>query len=210
MRRDSNPLTTVGATVRKEILYGFAFLEVVSYLLPRPFQVLIAGIAYAFVGYYLLVRPRTALAYLIAFNLLAMAGWTYLRPEMELPANFWGLRVGGFSFNILFCGAAALFCLLQRTGRRLAPLGLAGLFLLLFVTYSLFAGLVSVVRGVNYPDNFVRDALSYLPGIIWMYFVGRIRAPDALAIFRHGLSATVAAMVLSYLTGARFEYADRN
>lgn len=210
MKSRRSALTTAGTTVRKEIIYGFALLEVVSYLLPRPVQAAIAITAYAFIGYCLLLRPRTALAYLVVFNLLAMAGWTYVTPEAELAANFWGLRAGGFSFNILFCGAVAFFCFIQSQGRRVASLGSAGVFLIVFIAYSLLLGIVYMMRGVNYPDNFVRDALSYLPGFIWVYFVGRLRAPDAVAVFRHGISATVAAMALSYVCGARFEYGDGN
>ena len=95
------------------VLLIFSILEVLLYDSNPFFQIPVSIIEYLFIVATILIDKKIGVSYFLAFTLLSMGAWSYVIQE-ELPSNFWGIRVAGFSLNILFSGLLFLYLVLSN------------------------------------------------------------------------------------------------
>lgn len=191
---------------RYEILLLFVLFEVFLYDSQSLIQAGIAIIEYLFLFIVLFFNRRVGIMYFIAFTLLSMGAWSYVIQE-ELPNNFWGLRLFGFSFHFFFSFYVFLFSIL-KFGFVRSSKSPDSIFFNFLVLYSLFVGLLLVICSVNYVDNFVKDTGVYLPYFIYVYLLNILKEDELLKIVKQSFSLTVISMVVSFLTGKMFDYGE--
>lgn len=193
---------------RYSVLLLFVLLEVLLFSAPRGVQAVVSVAEYLFVAFTLFLATRIGLMYFISFSLLSMGAWTYVLPDLA-PANFWGLRAFGLSVNGLFTAAVAvLFLAAPNLRARSHSSSFATTFLASFVVYSFVVGIIAVLLSVNHGDNFLNDISIYTPYLVYLYLVSRLDIQSIAQIGTYGVSLTVVSMLLSWLMGIRFAYAQ--
>lgn len=190
------------------ILLFFCLGEILLYNNNQYVQLAIAILEYSFLFVLFIFNRQLSIAYFTAFNLLAMGSWSYVTQE-ELPNNFWGLRFLGLSFNILFTIFLFVACLISNA----KPLKILfsnsyTRFFTLFTIYTLIAGVVNVLLGINYLDNFIKDTAVYIPYFFYAYFLYFLKSEYVKNIFIWGGGLTIFSMILSWVINIKFEYGN--
>ncbi len=191
------------------VLLIFAALEVLCYDSSNATKALVAVCEYAFVVWALAANPRVGIMYYCSFTLLALGAWSYVT-NVAQPANFWGLRVAGYSVNATFTLVVA-GALCARGVRAVEPpsRGITMQFLRNYTFYSLLAGSVAVLLDANYADDFGRDVIVGVLIFPYAYLVGLLATDQIRRLVADCLLVTAAMMLLSYVGGVTFEYGDR-
>ena len=193
---------------RYEVLFIFTLFEVLLYDGDIGAQLIVSIIEYLFILFTFGLNRRIGIMYFLSFTLLSMGAWSYVIQE-TLPYNFWGLRVFGYSVNIIFSIILLFLSLLSDNFKyKLAFDDLASKFLTVFILYSLFQGIVWLMFSVNYFDNFLKDSLLYLPYFVYMYLLGWLNITQLLKIVRYCISLTVISMLLSLFFNQLFQYGE--
>lgn len=191
---------------RYEVLLIFVVFEVLLYDSSSIFQYLITIAEYFFVAIFIVLNRKVGIMYFISFTLLSMGAWSYITQETN-PGNFWGIRIFGFSFNILFSLLILIYCLLKSNIRFKIPnLRFDEKFLTIFILYSFLVGLVFTALSINYADNFLSDVFVYFPFFIYLYYLSILSPSNMLMIVRYCVSVTVSSMILSFFTNNTFQY----
>ncbi len=199
----SRPIFRVG--FRYSVLLVFVLLEVLLFDADGALQAAITTLEYLFVLLALVANRGAGIAYLVSFTLLAMGEWSHTVPG-TVSNNFLGMRLFGFSVNVLFSFGVLIFLVAGSQTYRTGPPGRDSRFFNYFILYSAFVGLVSLLVSANHLDNFLADLLSYLPYYASIYFVSILSADHVTRIFKYGMSVTVISMLFSFATDIRFEY----
>ncbi|MDP3392408.1 hypothetical protein [Sediminibacterium sp.] len=195
---------------RFEVLFLFVLLEVLLYDKLPLVQAIISIIEYAFIFACVVFNKRVGIMYLISFTLLSMGAWSYVTQE-TLPYNFWGLRLFGFSANVLFYIAISFYLFFSNRFRiRLYMQNSAGRFYIYFILYSFLIGLLFTILSKNYYDNFLKDFLVYLPFFFFLYLISFLSSDDTRLILKYGIALSIIAMLISYFTGQLFDYGAGN
>lgn len=193
---------------RFEILLLFIFLEVLLYDKLPFIQGVISILEYCFIFFCVLLNKRVGIMYLLSFTLLSMGAWSYVIQD-TLPYNFWGIRLFGFSTNVLFCITVSFYLLIiSRFRVKLNQLSSINKFYIFFILYSLIVGLSYTVFGRNYFDNFLKDFLVYLPFFFYLYLISYLAVEDAKVVLKYGIILSITAMLLSYFTDQLFDYGE--
>ncbi len=193
---------------RFEVLLLFIFLEVVLYDKLPFFQAIISTFEYTFIFLCILLNKRVGIMYLLSFTLLSMGAWSYVIQD-TLPYNFWGIRLLGFSVNVLFCIIISFYLLIADKFRiKLNHQGVLNNFFIFFIIYSVIVGISYLLLGKNYLDNFLKDFLVYLPFVFYLHLISYLAKEDAKIILRYGILLSITAMLLSYLTDQLFDYGE--
>lgn len=194
---------------RFEILLLFIFLEVLLYDKLPFFQGAISVLEYCFIFFCVLINKRVGIMYLFSFTLLSMGAWSYVIQE-SLPYNFWGFRLFGFSFNVLFTIVLALYVLASNKFSFFRiSLSTGNRFFILFIIQSIIVGsILCFIVNENYSDNFFKDILIYIPFFFYLYLLNSLSLADGQLIIKYGIASAIIAMLLSYVTNQFFEYGD--
>lgn len=192
---------------RYEILLLFSFLEVLLYDRLPIVQIVVTLSEYLFIAIYLFIDKRVSLMYFISFSLLSIGSWSYIIQE-KLPNNFWGIRFGMFSLNIIFAVFIFLFIFLSSNIKSNFKSLFGITFFDKFIVYSSIIGAVYVLIGVNYFDNYLRDLMTFLPYFIYIFFLNKLENQEIKNVIKYGLSVTIISMLLSYFSNQLFNYGD--
>ena len=189
---------------RFEVLFLFIFFEVLLYNSESDFQLAVTIIEYIYVTFVLFVNNKTGLMYFFTFTLLAFGGWSYVS-NITTPNNFWGFRLFGFSFNILYSVFVFLF-FLTKNKYNIPKSIFHDKFFMFFILYSLIIGFCNIIFSNNYVDNFLQDVLTYLPYFIYIYLIIFLDINSLLKMVRYSLFLTVLSMLLSLVFNIKFLY----
>lgn len=188
---------------RFEILFLFVFFEVFLYNSKSNLQLIVTIAEYIFITFVLFTNKKTGLIYFFMFTLLAFGGWSYI--NTELPNNFWGVRLFGFSFNILYSVFVFVFFLIKK--KYSIPKSIFyNKFFTFFILYSLILGLYNIIVLNNYVDNFQSDFFTYVPYFIYAYLLSFLDINSLLRMVKYGLFLTVLSMLLSLVFNIKFQY----
>ena len=81
------------------LLIIFSFVEILFFD-NEQLQFLFAVIEYLFCTFLVVTNFKKGIICFISFTLISVGVGNFT--STELPSNFWGIRLGGFSFNILY------------------------------------------------------------------------------------------------------------
>lgn len=188
------------------VLLLFALGEVLLFDAEPRLQLIVSIIEYVFLTWTLHTNLKVGVMYLISFSLLSMGAWSYVFERDVAPGNFWGVRVFGFSANILFTLGVAAVCLLSHRRRALLPPGLLGRFVTAFILYSAIIGAALTLSAENWSDNYLADILVFLPYFAYLVILSVVDTTSLVTVARYGISLTVVTMLVSFGTGRIFFY----
>ena len=194
---------------RFEILFLFVLLEVLLYDKLSIAQAIVSIIEFIFLLVCVLINKRVGVMYLLSFTLLSLGTWSYVTQE-DLPYNFWGIRLFGFSFNVLFTISISIYLLaVNRFRIKKIEFSSMNLFFIRFIVYSIIVGLIFVFFfGENFIDNFLKDLLVYFPYFFYLYLLSFLELDDVLLIIKYGIAFSIITMLLSFFTRIFFDYGD--
>jgi len=196
--------------LRFEILLIFVILEIFSFNNDKNIQIVITTIEYLFVFIYLMINIKTGISYFISFSLLALGQQNFIIYD-SLPSNFWGLRLAGLSFNIIFSIFILLFTIFFKKGSNfLFKKEKNKLFFLFFFFYLFIVGLINLVNSSNYQDNFIQDILTYSPFFIYIILLEILGLEDMIKIIKYSLVLTLVMMILSIVLNKMYQYGVGN
>jgi len=192
---------------RFEILLLFVVLEVVLFGANSTLQLIVTIAEYLFLLYVILFKEKEiGIMYFLTFTLLSLGLENY-GTISTLPPTFWGFRVMGFSFNILFSILVLIICLVSDNFKwSMKKISRENKFLLFFILYSSFVGLIYILLLDNYIDNFKQDILTYYPFFIYLYLLSFLNKESTIKIIKYGFALTVIMMVLSLITHKMMQY----
>jgi len=194
-------------TYRPEVLGIFVLLEVLLYNTNDWLQGAVAIGEYLFLFFVFIKNRETGILYFLSFTLLTLGWGNYF--GREIAANgFWGMRAGPFSLNILFTFLLFLEVLIQRKGRLSLVWNRVHLFFALFVLYSSVTGMIYMLTGKNYPDNFGEDFMTYFSYFLYVVLLSEISENRLLLLLKYVIVMTVVTLFLSFLLGQKSIYAD--
>ena len=191
---------------RWEILVLFVVLEVATFGDASVLQAVISLLEYAFLALVFYKNKKLGIMYYISFTILTFGIGNYDTLSLE-PVNFWGIRLFGFSFNILF--SLVLLTVVVITNNRAGYLQSwfrEFKFYIVFFLFSLCVGVFYAILSINYVDNFLLDFLTYFPIIIYSYLVFRLDKNAIIKILRYCFALTVFSFILSFVLGKYFRY----
>lgn len=191
---------------RFEVLFFFVLLETLMFEGNVVLQTLIAILEYIFLLVVALKNLRIGILYFCSFTLLTFGWGNYF--DIDLPNNFWGLRIGSFSVNILFSAFLALLCLIKNKGNIVFLKNKIHLFFLCFIIYSAIVGFLNVLYGINYIDNFINDLLTYFPFFLYIIFLAELNNIQLITLLRNVIILSVISLIFSYIFNKKSIYAE--
>lgn len=162
------------------------------------FQLLSTLFFYSYILYSYFKDRKMGIMYLLSFSLLALNMSNYLQDD-SLPMSFYGLRFLGFSFNIIF--TFVLFVIdfyLDAKNRTIrVKLPYVYKYISVFIIYSALLGIVNVVLGKNYMDNYSKDLITYLPFFVYIYLISKLEKEELFLMLKNMLIGTFFLMMTS-------------
>lgn len=186
----------------------FSITEVILFEAAKHFQLALAIAEYTLVIALFVYRRTVGISLHLAFTLLSMGAWSYVTTE-GLPNTYWGLRMGGVSFNIVLTLGFAAIALVTRNPLeiyRSAPFEIRA-------TLWIFAGgagygALRVAGGANYYDAWYADMTVYSPVVMYLILLNEVGRNACMTIVKSGMACAVFAMALSSVIGQSFDYGD--
>ncbi|WP_303644697.1 hypothetical protein, partial [Bacteroides caecimuris] len=100
------------------ILWLFGLIEVIMYDCGVPaLQFVFAVICYLWILINFLINTRSGIIYFFSFNILALGIFNFWGKTDII--SYWGLRLGGLSFNILFTVFLVGIVVMKKKGKHL-------------------------------------------------------------------------------------------
>jgi hypothetical protein len=187
------------------VLFIFALFEVLLFKNNNFFKLSISILEYLFVLFIFFQNKEIGIMYFFSFVLLTIGLGNYEGGYQEMPLNFWGLRLIGFSVNILFSIILALFCNIKFIdGKR----NLFMQFLIFLIVYGLVIGIIRCLQGVNYIDNFFSDLLTYFPALIYLLLLSKVSVENVFRIIKYAIPVSVFIALASAITGNQLNYGN--
>ena len=184
----------------------FITIEVMLYNSSSVFLVASTIIAFLFILYNFILDKKVGLTYYIAFTLLSFGSWSYI--ITETPNNFWGLRFFGISLNISISLALLAFILLGKQKIIDSKYLKKQYLLYVYLFFIGFVGLINTAIGVNYTDNFFADLSFIITIIVYNFFISIFKKEELFSLFKGLILISIYGMILSYILGVKFEYAE--
>lgn len=180
------------------VLFLFVFFEVFLFEGNTSLQFVITTIEYLFVTFMLFRNLKLGISYFICFTLLAVGQETQMQSD-AISFNFFSLRLSGFSLNILYSIFLLLFCLIREKGKIGIIKDSSFYFFIFFIIYSSLLGLIYVALGINYMDNYIKDAMTYAPFFIYIYLISLLTKEHLKKIINYGVALTCLMILMSIL-----------
>lgn len=190
------------------VLLIFSLLEVLIYDRAAILQVPVTVMEYSFIIFATLSNRRIGISYFVSFSLLSLGVWSYVL-QNQLPSNFWGIRIGNISLNVVFSGLLFLYSILSNRVETLFHSKFRGIvFFNYYIIYSILIGTIYVFLSINYLDNYLNDLMLYLTYFIYIYILGMLNNNEIKDLMVKCISVSIITMMVSLLTGQFFKYAD--
>lgn len=190
------------------ILILFCLIEVLFFD-DKEFQLFFSIFEYLFCSFLILTNLKKGIVYFLSFTLLSLGIGNFYGEN--LPNNFWGIRIGNFSFNILY----SLFILIYTIVISNKPIKFLNFkysffykFILILFFYGLFRGVVSIVFNELYLENFFNDLMTYFPFFIYFFLLSQLNDSDYECIFFSTFIASFFLLIFAYVFGRTFEYGN--
>lgn len=168
-------------------------------------QIIEVMIAYCWILGWFLKSSKIGIMYLVAFDILSIGALNYLGNKDSI-ISFWGLRVGGFSFNILFTFLLTIIYAIKLRLKGLFPSDPFTKFFLIFYIWTLITGLICVLSGVNYSDNFTNDLLMFTPIILFVILLSRFSYIEYKTLTVYCFVCSMLGLFLAYLLDQKSGY----
>lgn len=178
------------------ILFVFVLIEAFFFKKPSSIQYFITFIEYGFITVLLFLNLKKAISYFIMFTLLSLGGGDVVETGYEF-INFRSVRFFGFSLNILYSLILLVFCVLRRKKIDFKN-NIVLFFFLYFAAYCALLGFFNVALSVNYLDNFIRDAFTYLPFFIYVSLINFLNKETLHQIVVYGLILSCSFIFFSF------------
>jgi hypothetical protein len=195
------------------ILALFAMLEVLLFKTNNALKSSVSVLEYLFIWVAFLQDRKMGIMYFFSFILLTIGALNYNGPYVEIPVNFWGVRLAGFSVSIWFTVLLVVMILLER--KHDYPLTLGAIvprgnyfaqFMLLLVVWGIIVGTIRCVQGINYADEYLEDILNYTPVLFYLILLSQLSWENVFTIIKYCIPVTIFMMLVSALTGHKMYY----
>lgn len=162
-------------------------------------------LVYTYVIVMFFIDERRGLLYLISFNLLTIGWGNYYHLE-NASLNYWGVRLGGFSLNII---VQFLFCILLIVRRKFTISYCSDsytIFLFIYLVWIAIVGLVNVLLGDIYLDNYFDDMLALSPALFYFLFFKHLDLESLNKLFKYVFFISVISLLWAFLLKRKMEY----
>jgi hypothetical protein len=145
--------------------------------------------------------------YFLSFTLLAPNMSNYIFTE-TLPNSFYGLRLFGFSFNVLYTIFLSGILLLNSSTKNIFSFYKRGIykFISLFIIYSSILGVFMVALGYSYFDNYLKDLMTYLPFFFYVIFLSFLKDEDIKPLIKYLIICTYFLFLFSFVFSKYSQY----
>lgn len=128
--------------------------------------------------------------------------------NFERANNFYGMRFGSISLNVFTSFVFSTLIVLKKdfNFNCFFKTSVHKFFIWLMASGFLI-GMINLVLGNIYMDNFLSDILTYLPLFFFVVILSVIDIKDVNLLFKYCFGLTVIAMILCYFFDVYFEYA---
>lgn len=190
------------------IFYLFVIFEALSFKIDNPFFTLsITSFFYLWVIYFVIYKIESGLIYFISFSLLSLNMSNFLAIEGDLPFTFFGARLFNFSLNFWILIIIAFLLILKYVDRIKTRINSFEFYLIIFCTYSIIIGLVSVGLNENYFDNFMKDFTTYFVIFPYIIIFKNINYKKLINVIPHLVFSSFLLFIVSFTLGAYRQYA---
>lgn len=186
----------------------FCFIEITFFDNPQ-LQLLFAIVEYLFCTLLLVANLKKGIIYFLSFTLLSVGIGNYTDAD-TLPNNFWGVRLGGFSFNILYSIIIVTYSLFINKKVKNYKLGIFYKFLIVLFCYGALIGIINVGMGNNYLDNYFSDFMTYFPFFIYFYLLKQLDHQDYHNIFFSTFISSIFLLLFAWIFITTFKYGNGN
>lgn len=187
------------------LLIIFSFVEILFFD-NEQLQFLFAVIEYLFCTFLVVTNFKKGIICFISFTLIAVGLGNFT--STELPSNFWGIRLGGFSFNILYSFFLFFYSLFINKKIKKYKLGIFNEFIILLFFYCIIVGLLNMVFGNNYLDNYFSDFMTYFPFFIYFYLLKQLDYNDYYNVFFSTFIASIFLLLFALIFDRTFLYGN--
>lgn len=164
------------------VLTIFGLLEVVFFSEKNSIAGVVTILEYIICFVVLLLNEKNGIKLFVSFTLLSLGVNNFFENP---PMNFWGLRIGSVSFNIVYSLFISLYIVLKNAKKT--KIQFAGSpyykFLGIFFIYSFVIGVFSLGLSINYEDNFGSDVMTYFPFFVYIPLIYQLSYKDCEEIF---------------------------
>ena len=185
------------------VLFLFIFSEVYFFESKSNFQIISSVCFYLYLIVLAVINFRKSVEYYFYFSLLTMGAWSYISP-LNIPQNFWGLKLQGISINVLFSFFLLIGGIILKKGKFL--INKPSIFFLVYIFYSAIIGYLYVLKGQNYLDNFISDLFVLLPSISYIFLFSFFSRNELLGIFKNCYIFSIISIILSWILDKNFIY----
>lgn len=152
---------------------------------------------------------QVGIMYYVSFTILSFGLGNYLQ-ENVIPNSFWGMRLFGFSLNILFSFLlTGILMFSEKFVVKRPEMRNVG-FILFYIAYCFFQGLFSLIANKVFIDNFFEDFMTYFPFFIYIYLLSWLDRELIVILIKKITVATVFMMFLSILLKSFMQYGIGN
>ena len=192
------------------ILFVFVLLEVIFFDSRSVINTFISYTEILFVLIVFLLNPKIGIMYYLSFNILTFGEWSYVMEDAN-PQNFYGIRMFGISASTLL-GFILFLLLIFNSKIKFKDIISEFEFKLFhyFILFTFLIGILNVLLGNNYFDNFISDIKTYFPFYFFALFVFFIKPANCLKVLKYSFSLTFISFLLSFTLDQRFYYDTNN
>lgn len=194
------------SSINEIFLWLFGLGEVILYDCGAvALQYIFTGIVYSFILISFFRNRKKGIKYFFCFNILALGIFNFWgRTDV---VSYWGLRVGGLSFNILFTALLAILTVIQKRGKHLFPGDKYTIFFFVFYGVTMIWGVGFTILGHNYTNNLIADILTFSPIFFYAVMIKDLDKNELIFIITKIFTITIYALLLAFILNKQFEYA---
>jgi hypothetical protein len=192
------------------ILFVFVLLEVIYFDSGSDFNTVISYLEILFILIVFILNPKIGIMYYLSFNILTFGEWSYVLDSSN-PQNFYGIRIFDISVSTLLGFILFLLSIFNSKVKFKDIINeFEFKFFHYFILFTFLIGIINLLLGNNYFDNFISDLKTYLPFYFFAYFVFFIKPANCLKVLKYSLYLTFISFLLSFILDQRFYYDSNN
>ena len=183
----------------------FAIVEVFNNVSNRIFNTFFLSLEFSILLLTLFLNVRSAILILSGISLISFGAWVYVIPTSGTPVNFYGTSIFGVSTFSFVCLIQLLK--LVFTEKRLVVFSRSTILLLILLILYCIASIFSEIY-LNTKVNFLYDFKVYFPIFTLFILLSTLHQDDILNLFTWCSRLVVFQLLLSFMLGAKFYYAE--
>lgn len=192
------------------LLLLFSFIDIALFGDVAPvLQGIFTVTCYIFVIVTFLINHKIGLMYFISFNLLTI-GWGNYDEFDNITNGYWGLRIAGFTLNILIQILLFLIIILKSGLKNVFCYDEYSKFFIIYFFWTAIIGTIGLVGGKIYTDNFINDLFTYLPLLFYLAFFKKLTKSDLIIMFKYVFAISIIALLWAYILDKTMRYSDKH